>query len=457
MLAVVLVATGAVGACGGRSEAPAPSTASPDAGAGAVGGAAASPTAPPYGPEVASLRLRRSTTVRFRPAADAKALGVVEEGTRVGWLGAASGPGCARWIEIAPRGWVCDALLEPSSKAPAGEERPHLADGALVPGVYGKVAGGGAVTVEKKKVQGALTVKKVGEVTHGGRLYWRTAAGALIPASSIALDQPSGFAGVTLGTDTQLPLAWAQAARTLGAPVALRARAEAKAAVAGRLAPRTVVAPEAEENGFVRVGGAPERWVAASDLHIARPSEPPDDLEGDGKWIDVDLDQQVLVAYRGRRPLYATLVSTGNPKFPTKSGVYRVWLKLDEADMSGQMGDEEAYSVGSVPWTMFFAKDLAFHTAYWHDRFGEARSHGCVNLAPRDARWLWEWAEPDMPPGWSAAHGVFERPGTLIKIHSAADPTPAYRGYARVVHEARVARRAAVGTEPEAADAGIRD
>ena len=34
---------------------------------------------------------------------------------------------------------------------------------------------------------------------------------------------------------------------------------------------------------------------------------------------------------------------------------------------------------------MYFANAYAIHGAYWHDEFGNRRSHGCVNLSPRDA------------------------------------------------------------------------
>jgi lipoprotein-anchoring transpeptidase ErfK/SrfK len=153
------------------------------------------------------------------------------------------------------------------------------------------------------------------------------------------------------------------------------------------------------------------------------------------RWLDVDLDEQVVVAHEGRRPVFATLASTGNKKWPTASGIYRIWLKFSETTMEGQMGDEQPYSVATVPWTMFFAKDLAFHTAYWHDRFGVPVSHGCVNLSPLDARALYEWASPDVPLGWTMSHGIFERPGSLVKIHSVAAPATEYRGYAKRVRE----------------------
>jgi lipoprotein-anchoring transpeptidase ErfK/SrfK len=397
---------------------------------------------PPYPADVTSLRLRRSIVVRFEPRVDAKQIGTIEEGTRVQWKRAQVGPGCPRWIEIEPRGWICDKYLEPTNKPPLGEPRPKLAEGEIVPGVYGKVAGSGAVAIKGRTTRhlaGSVTVRKMADVEQGGRKYWKTSSGELIPASKIILHTPSTFAGVPVES---LPIAWAQSRKDMAAKIPVREAPDAKAKIVDKLAPRTVLVPGVDQGAFTSIGDG--RWVATTDLHVARTDDPPDDLDDStpqsSKWIDVDLDQQIAVAYEGRKPVYATMVASGNPKWPTPAGVYRIWLKFDETDMNGQMGDEQAYSVATVPWTMFFARDFAFHTAYWHDRFGEARSHGCVNVSPRDARWLWEWAAPDVPAGWSMSGGISERPGSLVKIHSATAPAPEYRGYAKVVHEARISR-----------------
>ena len=80
--------------------------------------------------------------------------------------------------------------------------------------------------------------------------------------------------------------------------------------------------------------------------------------------------------------------------------------------------------------------------AYWHDGFGKQRSHGCINLAPRDARWLYYWSDPIVPPGWTATTGVVEAPGSIVRVRSVADPMPAWRGYAKKVAEARTHRNA---------------
>ncbi len=91
----------------------------------------------------------------------------------------------------------------------------------------------------------------------------------------------------------------------------------------------------------------------------------------------------------------------------------------------------DVYSVADVPWTMFYDNNFALHTSYWHDGFGDVRSHGCVNLAPRDARILYAWSSPDVPPGWIAVFGDAQTPGSLVRIRSHDVPSPAFRGYAK--------------------------
>ena len=60
-------------------------------------------------------------------------------------------------------------------------------------------------------------------------------------------------------------------------------------------------------------------------------------------------------------------------------------------------------SCADVPWIQYFASGYALHGAYWHDVFGIARSHGCINLAPIDARYVFMWTDPPVPKGW---HGI---------------------------------------------------
>lgn len=167
------------------------------------------------------------------------------------------------------------------------------------------------------------------------------------------------------------------------------------------------------------VGGS---WVLSSPLVAGKP-EIPADLAPNEKWIDVDLTRQTLIAFEGKRPVFATLISSGrrNPQdkekdFPTPTGSFRIGEKHITTTMDGDVASDGPYSIEDVPWVQYFQGSYALHGAFWHDNFGYVRSHGCVNLAPDDARTLFSWTEPKLPEGW---HGVFAQPdkGTRVVIH----------------------------------------
>jgi hypothetical protein len=129
----------------------------------------------------------------------------------------------------------------------------------------------------------------------------------------------------------------------------------------------------------------------------------PPGIESDEHWVHVDLSEQTLVAYIGERPVFATIVSTGKEPGMTPVGVHRVQSKFIVTSMRDQPIEEEAYSIEDVPWTQYFSNNVALHGAFWHGGFGLVRSHGCVNLSPADARWLFGFTEPKLPEGWAAA------------------------------------------------------
>lgn len=184
-------------------------------------------------------------------------------------------------------------------------------------------------------------------------------------------------------------------------------------------------------------------WMKSKDLHVARaPGElPPVAAKGE-KWVDVSIENQVLVLWEGKKPVFATLVSTGqdgagDPK-TTKStiqGTFRIKNKHVTATMdsngkpegapaSGPPKDKDGkqlrrgsgtFELRDVPWVQYFEGAYALHTAYWHDVFGTPRSHGCVNIAPVDARRIFMWTDPQVPEGW---HGVIsaDNKGTTVNV-----------------------------------------
>jgi len=139
------------------------------------------------------------------------------------------------------------------------------------------------------------------------------------------------------------------------------------------------------------------------------------------KWIDINITKQSLLAYEGKTPVYATLVSTGEAGLgdPEKStatirGIYRIHTKLVAATMdSDEVGEE--FELRDVPYVQYFKEGYALHGAYWHDKFGRPKSHGCINLAPEDARRLFWWTGPELPPRWHSARKALT--GTVIFVH----------------------------------------
>jgi lipoprotein-anchoring transpeptidase ErfK/SrfK len=165
-----------------------------------------------------------------------------------------------------------------------------------------------------------------------------------------------------------------------------------------------------------------DEWVRGQDVRSASSADPPAGLAPEERWIDIDVGEQVLTAYEGVTPVFTTLVSTG--KGPDKSelatprGEHRIWVKLRSADMDN-LEDEEArryYAIQEVPWVMYFARGYGLHGTFWHRSFGRRRSHGCVNLAPLDARWLFFWTSPHVPAGWTAALPTQVEPGTRVRV-----------------------------------------
>lgn len=139
------------------------------------------------------------------------------------------------------------------------------------------------------------------------------------------------------------------------------------------------------------------------------------------KWLDVNITKQVIVAYEGTKPVYAALVSTGEAGLSdpetTKSttrGIFRIHTKYRSATMASKVSGEE-FELRDVPYVQYFENGYALHAAYWHDKFGMPKSHGCINLAPEDARRIFFWTEPQVPSTWHGA--ALANKGTVLFVH----------------------------------------
>jgi hypothetical protein len=120
-----------------------------------------------------------------------------------------------------------------------------------------------------------------------------------------------------------------------------------------------------------------------------------------GKWIDINLIQQLLTAYDGVTPVRTFEVTTGMAGWETPPGFYTILSRIaNETMTSGAIGAENHFRLDDVLFTQYFTDfGHALHFAWWRTKetIGRPGSHGCVNLLLEDARFLWDWAELGTP------------------------------------------------------------
>lgn len=361
------------------------------------------------------------TPIFTEPTRRADRVGAFARGTRFyGGLEIFGGFGCAQgFIQESGGGYVCLSHLRQVDRSTLAEQLPILKKGELVPSRHAFVLHDATPVYEQPEdaLFGAAPIytlsKGFGLVVAGSRVvegerFIQLRDGNFISRESLGWSRPSDYEGLEIGETDYLDFAFAKGNRAAvrdetGKRVRWTERREI-------LRVRLVDGDRAYLNDG--------QWMSVSDLHIPRFVPPPDDVFAGEIFIDIDLTQQMLIVYRGSRPIFATLVSTGRPNTPTREGVFPIWVKLAETDMSN-LRDEEArshYLMEGVPWAQFFDADIGLHAVYWHNDFGRARSNGCVNLSPRDAKRLFELTRPALPAGYEAILRDAEGRPTLIRV-----------------------------------------
>ena len=150
-------------------------------------------------------------------------------------------------------------------------------------------------------------------------------------------------------------------------------------------------------------------YVRAEHLRRVEPEElspiSPDVATRD-KRLEVDLSQQELFAFEYNQLVFRTRISSGIPDSrPRENGIPTVTPRgqfyVDKKMPLRHMGNGrltpnlEAYELPGVPWVSYFhLTGVAFHGTYWHTDYGRPRSHGCVNMRPEEAKWLFRWSQP---------------------------------------------------------------
>ncbi|MEM6294055.1 MAG: L,D-transpeptidase [Myxococcota bacterium] len=261
----------------------------------------------------------------------------------------------------------------------------------------------------------------VGEkVEAAGHKYWKTGRGGFVDADAAYAYDAKGFEGAVLPEGATFPMGFVMTPK--GAK-RFEFNDEGVLVATDTLAHKTFVdlQEEVEHGGKTYMMTTDGGLIRKGVIRFAQPQPLPEGLEPYDHWIDVSLDKQMLIAYEGVEPRFITLVSTGKKgtkeeSFETPIGRWRIRSKHVSTTMDGQSDTDGNYSIQDVPWTMYFNDSIALHGAFWHDGFGRVRSHGCVNLGPADAKWLFEWTTPGLPESWHGVHSHAGSPGTTVVV-----------------------------------------
>lgn len=111
------------------------------------------------------------------------------------------------------------------------------------------------------------------------------------------------------------------------------------------------------------------------------------------KHIEISLADQLLTAFENDEPVFTTHISGGvGGGRATPRGHHHTVFKAASRHMIG-----EDFDLPGVPFDSYFWGGVAIHGTYWHNDYGRPRSHGCVNVPSKAARWIFRWTTPIVP------------------------------------------------------------
>jgi hypothetical protein len=299
-------------------------------------------------------------------------------------------------------------LLLACSRAPETPPAPRY----FLVGPAGAESFEGPGTGPARKLLPGFGMSIVEEHTTMGRRWGHTAQGRWIALDDLTPARPSALAGVSLET-RPLDFLWVVTPR---APVFDQGH---RRITSGSLFAREPATGRCTGGLCETVSG----WMKAEDVRLPRLAPRPGGVGPTERWIDVDLSSQTLVAYQGDHPVFAALVSTGigTPGSPlaTPPGVFRIRSKHRTASMDNLEHTEVVpYSYQDIPFVQYFTDRVALHAALWHDHFGHPASHGCINLSPADAEWLFAFTSPKLGTSEREVYVRPSAPATVVRVRA---------------------------------------
>src|SRR6185503_3503958 len=136
------------------------------------------------------------------------------------------------------------------------------------------------------------------------------------------------------------------------------------------------------------------------------------------KRVEVRLNEQMMMAYEQNNLVFATRISTGgrlrSGTYTTPDGEFKTFHKRPTRHMAAGDIASSGFDLPGVPWVLYIKKNgISFHGTYWHNDYGRPRSHGCINLTPQAAKWLYRWTLPTVPINKELMYGDI---GTRVDI-----------------------------------------
>jgi hypothetical protein len=296
------------------------------------------------------------------------------------------GEGCSTgvWYQTSDELFICEGHVELSPASPGPRVDEWAATGARLPQRYAFIRFDGtrAYAHPSDYFRNDYTeafgkgfgIVVTGEQVYEGVEFIRTRRHLWVERGSVHFVDGSAFSGVKLGPGKPLDVAWVS-------PRPAKMHERPKGRVIKRLDRHAVVHIEATKGAWAKLRG--------------------------GGWTET-------------AALAPTLVSTGKntKQSETPLGTFQIWVKLAYSDMDDieRTDIPKNYSIQDVPWVQFFKGSYGFHAAFWHNDFGRRRSHGCINLSPNDARYLFQFTQPILPPGWNAILPIPQDHPTTVQV-----------------------------------------
>ncbi len=222
------------------------------------------------------------------------------------------------------------------------------------------------------------------ETRDGRTFYFLPASFGWMDSADLQDLSPSTFTGILLLREVPFRFGWVlsetQSVNAAGMTIQTYARYQVVHEV-----------PSAMENpGHIAIG--PDEWLPEDKIALVDPKVPADAGSNTCRFIYANLAEQTLTVYDKCKLVFATLISSGKNSW-TFEGRFTILNKWPYIAINSPEWSTSEYYIQGVPYFMTYSDDFGFHGAYWHDNFGIAASHGCINLSPADAKWLFDWSE----------------------------------------------------------------